>query len=213
MRSMRPETGVRCRVVGHEQDEHEAPPEDGHGIAGERGAHQRLVVDAAAPRRGYDPGGNAEHDGEAAWRRSVSSRVAGKSVSELGQHRVLGDDGGAEIAVQEGPDIVEELLPDRLVEAHFVPEHRRGAPDRNATLAAAHLDGIARHQADQHEGDEHQGQKGRQRERRAPQDETGTWLVISLKAIRPAAGGETDGFVDRSIRRHRRHRIHGARAG
>ena len=39
------------------------------------------------------------------------------------QHRRLGDDGGAEIAVQQIPGIVEELLPDRLVEAHFMAQH------------------------------------------------------------------------------------------
>ena len=34
----------------------------------------------------------------------------------------MADDRDAEIAVQEAPDIVDELLPDRLVETHFVAE-------------------------------------------------------------------------------------------
>ena len=51
--------------------------------------------------------------------------------------------------------IVEELLPDRLVEAELVAEV--GQPlRRNAVLADAHLDRIARHQADRDEGEEHQ---------------------------------------------------------
>ena len=57
--------------------------------------------------------------------------------------------------MQQGIGVVEELLPDRLVEAHLVAQLRQ--PLRgNAALAAAHLNGVARHQTDHHEGDEHQ---------------------------------------------------------
>ncbi|MEI2612898.1 MAG: hypothetical protein V9G20_30005 [Candidatus Promineifilaceae bacterium] len=38
--AMRPETGVQPSVAGKEDDQQQAPPEDRHGIADERGAHQ-----------------------------------------------------------------------------------------------------------------------------------------------------------------------------
>ena len=62
--------------------------------------------------------------------------------------------------------IVEELLPHRLVEAELMAE--LGEPfGRNAALADAHLDRIARHQVDRDEGDEHQRDEGRDGQREA----------------------------------------------
>ena len=76
------------------------------------------------------------------------------------QDRRLGDDRDAEVAMQQAPDIIDELLPDRPIKTHFV-QKLGVALGRDAALAAADLDRIARHQADHHEGDEHQGEEGR----------------------------------------------------
>ena len=73
--------------------------------------------------------------------------VAGKSVTNSLSTGSCRDDRGAEIAMHEMAEIVEELPPDRLVEADFVAQ--LGEPlRRDAALAGAHLDRIARHQAD-----------------------------------------------------------------
>ena len=79
---------------------------------------------------------------------------------ELVQHRRVRRDRRAEIAVGDLPEIVEELLPDRLVEAELVA--KLGQPlGRDAAFAGAHLDRIARHEADRDEGQEGDREKGR----------------------------------------------------
>ena len=62
----------------------------------------------------------------------------GKQSEEFRQHLLLGRQRGAEIAMQQLPDIGEELSPDRQVEPELVAEH--GEPfGRNAVLADARL--------------------------------------------------------------------------
>ncbi len=65
--------------------------------------------------------------------------------------------------MEKRPDIVEKLFPHGLVETHLMAQFRQPF-GRNAALAAAHLNGITRHQPDEHEGDEHQGKERRQGE-------------------------------------------------
>ena len=71
--------------------------------------------------------------------------------------------------MREAPDIVEKLLPDRLVEAELMTEV--GQPlRRHAMLAGPDLDRIARHQPDGDESQEHQRQKGRDGQRDAAKE-------------------------------------------
>ena len=81
---------------------------------------------------------------------SDSSMVAGNKRLEFGDHRLMGDDRAAEIAMQQPRQIVAVLHQHRLVEAVFLAQLR--VPDRiDAALARHRLDRIAGHQADQHE--------------------------------------------------------------
>src|SRR5580658_5012402 len=69
----------------------------------------------------------------------------------------------------EAPDIVEKLLPDRLIEAKLMAEV--GQPlRRHAALARPDLDRIARHQPDRDESQEHQRQEGRDGQRDAAKE-------------------------------------------
>ncbi len=69
------------------------------------------------------------------------------------------------------PDIVEELSPDRLIEAEFVAELRQPLR-RDAALADADFDGVAGDQPDGDEGEEHQREEGRDGQR-DPAEEIG----------------------------------------
>ena len=86
------------------------------------------------------------------------------------QNRRLGDDGGAEVAVQQRIDIVEELPPQRLVEAHLMAQLRQPLR-RDAALAHAHLDGVAGHEPQHHESDEHERDECRNCQRQALEEE------------------------------------------
>ncbi len=83
---------------------------------------------------------------------SDSSSVAGNSVEELLQHRPLGDDRDAEIAVQDAAEIVEILHQMRPVVAELV--HDLGVPlGRHAALAGHQHHRIAGQEADEREGE------------------------------------------------------------
>ena len=65
--------------------------------------------------------------------------------------------------MQQLPDIVEKLLPDRLIEAKLVPEI--GEPfGGNAMFAGSDFNRIAGHKPDRDKGHEHQSNEGRNRQ-------------------------------------------------
>ena len=158
------------QCVRHHQNEDQAPPENRHRIAGQGNAHQRLIINAAAPRGGDDAGRNAERDRKD-HRAKCQFEGRRKQRQEFVEDRCLGDDRDAEVAMQKAPDIIAELLPDRPVKPHLVHEFGM-ALGRDAALAAPHLDRISRHQPDHHEGDEHQGDERRKRQRQSPDEES-----------------------------------------
>ena len=51
----------------------------------------------------------------------ASSSVAGKARADIVQHRLRGQDRGAEIALQDIADVADELLPERQVQPHLDP--------------------------------------------------------------------------------------------
>ena len=174
-------------TLADEHDQQQAPPEDRHRIAGDRESHQRLVVQAAATRGCDGAGGQPDqhreqHRGERQLDRGREQR------SELGEHLLIGGQRHAEVAVQQLPHVVEELLPHRLVEPQFMPKLRQ-ALRRDAALAYTHFDRITRHQADRHEGDEHQRDERRDRQRQAAQQESKHRGLISSGRRRPAFAG------------------------
>ena len=66
--------------------------------------------------------------------------------------------------MQELPDVVEELLPDRLVQSELMAKVCEPL-GRDGVLADPHLHRIARNEADRDEGEEHQRQERRDRQR------------------------------------------------
>src|SRR5207244_7693079 len=105
--------GGQAQSVRHDENEDQAPPEDRHGIAGEGDTNQRMAIEAAAARGGDDARRNADKSGKEK-RADGKLDGGGEKMEEFMQYRILGDDRNAEIPMQEAPDIVEELLPDRL---------------------------------------------------------------------------------------------------
>ena len=65
--------------------------------------------------------------------------------------------------MQQLPNIIEKLLPDRLIETKLVPEIGE-AFGRNTMLAGAHFNRITGNKSDRDEGHEHQRDKGWNRE-------------------------------------------------
>ncbi len=154
-------------ALADEHDQQQTPPEDRHRVAGDRQAHQRLVVQAAAARCGDGAGGQPDQRREQHRAQRQLDRCR-EQRGELGEHLLVGGQRGAEVAVQQLPHVVDKLLPNRLVQAELVAEHRQ--PLRaDAALADAHLHRIARHQPDRDEGDEHQRDEGGYRQREAAQ--------------------------------------------
>ncbi len=85
---MRPETGVQCRGARKHDDKQQAPPEDRHGIAGQRGAHGQLVEPGATADRGEDAGGDTEDNGEDHGEDGELDRSR-EPHQEVLEHRVL----------------------------------------------------------------------------------------------------------------------------
>src|SRR6185436_6729969 len=127
-------------------DEQQAPPEDGHGVADKGGAHQALVDPCAAAGGGPDAGGYADDDGEDdRAERELEGR--GEEFQELADDRRMGRDRLAEVAMQHVPDVAEVLLPQRLVEAELYLQ-LLVALGGDAVLAGEGEDGIAGEDAD-----------------------------------------------------------------
>jgi hypothetical protein len=161
---------MRPEIDREEQDQQQAPPEDRHGEAGQRRAHQRVIDEGAAPGRRDHAGRDAEdrreqHGADGQFQRRREQR------REFGQDRRLRRDRGAEIAVRDLPEIVEKLFPHRLVETELMAEMGQTL-GRDAALAGTGLDRVARHEPDRDEGEEGDGQEGRNDQQHAPDDET-----------------------------------------
>ncbi len=77
-----------------------------------------MVEDGAAPDRGEDADRNAEEDGEQDRHRRQFDRRR-EQGEEFFEHRLLGDDRAAEIAVQQVAEVDAVLLQQRPVEAEF----------------------------------------------------------------------------------------------
>src|SRR5262245_21287766 len=115
--------------------------------------------------RGKNAGRNADRNGKQ-HRHHRQLDGGWKQRKELLQHPFVGNDRGAEVAGQKMTDVVEELLPYRLIETKLVTE--LGQPlGSYAALASPDLDGIARNQPDRNKRDEHQREECRQRQRKA----------------------------------------------
>src|SRR5215218_6105404 len=168
------ETGDRLDVVQHvdpagdrgqvelhrkQQDEDQAPPEDRHGITGERDAHDSMVEDRVSLDRSDDAGRKTENkrkdDG-------AKSQLDGgrEQRRELVQHGLLRDHRLAQIALKDAGQVDSILDDDRLIEAVFLAE-LLVAGRVDAALAGKRFDGIAWHQTDQEEGQQRDSDEGR----------------------------------------------------
>ena len=117
-------------------DQHQAPPENRHRIAG----HRHVIP--------YDRTTNPLHRRQHASRHAEDDReehgadrqlqCRGKKDEELGQDRAMGDQRDSEIAVQHIADIVGELDIERSVEAHPCSSSawRAGAIPRSPILTS-----------------------------------------------------------------------------
>ena len=106
-----------------EHDKQQAPPEDRHRIAEQRDRHQRLIEKAAAPDRGDRPGRHADPDGEQHGEERKLER-RGKEREELASSTfccVASDT--PKSPCSELPDVIEELLPHRLIEPELMTEN------------------------------------------------------------------------------------------
>ena len=151
------------------EDEQEAPPEDRHRIAGERGAHHRVVPNGVPLDGGDDAGRDADRRANSIAT-IESSTVAGKRAanSENTGSWVMSRD--AEVAVQCLPHVLAVLHGERPVEAELV-DQAVVALLGHAALARQRLDRIARDQADQREDEQRDAEEGRDDEGEALEDE------------------------------------------
>ena len=135
--------------AGEQDDQQQAPPEDRHRIAGERHPHRQLVEPRTALDCGEDAGRDAEGDGED-QREGRQFEGGGEQRQEVDDHRSLGRQRHPEIALQDLADVIEVLLPDRLVEAELFLEDLV-ALRRDPVLTGHRQDGIAGQQPDERE--------------------------------------------------------------
>ncbi len=130
--------GQKPQSHGNEHDEEQAPPENRHRIAEQRHRHQRLIIEAAAldrrKRAGRNPDRDRKQHGEE--REFERRREQGQ---KLGQNFILRRQRYAEVAMRKAPDIIEKLLPHRLVEAELMAKIRQPLR-RHAVLAGPDLD-------------------------------------------------------------------------
>ena len=138
----------------------QAPPEDRHGIAGERHAHHAMVEDRVSLRTAAMMPAGSPSTRAKMMAQSASSMVAGNSVENSLQHRLLGDIDLPRSPLQDAGQIDPVLDDERLVEAVFLAE-LRVAGGIDAALAGKRFDGIARHEADQEEGQQRDPDEGR----------------------------------------------------
>ena len=196
-----------AEIAGKEDDEQEAPPEDGHRIAGQRDAHGDLVEPRAALDGGEDAGRNAEqhrqhHSEQRQFDRGREQR------HELFNDGALGGERDAEIALQDAGDIVEILLPDGQVVAELLLEDFV-ALGRHAVLAGHREDGIAGEQADKGKGCDRDADDGRHDQSKFLEDEA-EHMDVPKGGASIARRPSKPGWI---IRSRRRCRSDGCRAG
>ncbi len=201
---MRPETGVHCRMPEKRMISSRPHQKIGIEIADQRRAHDRLVEQRAALDGGEDAGRNAEHDGEddGAERQLERRR---EQLEELRRAPAsLVDDRGAEIAVQDAPEIVEILDDDRPVVAELVRD-LGVALGRHDALARHQRDRIARQQADEGEGDDRDPDEGRDQDGKPSEEESkharpSAHLPASRRRSRPPANRRAPACGERPCR-------------
>ncbi len=97
--------------------------------------------------------------------------------------------------MQQVPEVIEELLPNRPIETEVMPKHREPF-GRHAVFAGPDFDRIARHHADRHEDQEDQRQEGGDREQDASEQEADHGMRTRLPRSEGAVeGGLDDGAV------------------
>ena len=101
--------------VEHQQPD-EPEPEHRHRIADQRAEPDHLVLPAASMRGGDHAERNAEHDADD-QRQERQLERRGKDAQHVLQHRLRGDDGVAEIAVQHLQKVAPVLHRNRQIEA------------------------------------------------------------------------------------------------
>src|SRR5216684_6316167 len=156
--------------VGEQQDREQSPPEDRHGIAGDRHGHHAMIEDRVALSGGEDTGGESDQDREEHGRKRELDG-GGKQLLELRDHGLMGDQRASEIAAEDMADVCEILDIERAVEAVLVQQllvTLRG----NAALARQRLDGIAGNGVDQQEREQRDPDKGRDDQSQPGEDET-----------------------------------------
>jgi hypothetical protein len=177
-------TGHRLEIIDHvdpaghrrpaedareQDDQQQAPPEDRHGKAGERGAHKEMVERRAAIDPGDHPGRQPDQGAEQdAGDRELDRRR--KQREELLDHRLPRGDRAAEVAMRQIAEVGEVLLPERLVVTELGPQHGM-ALGGDPPLADQEFDRIARDQPDQHERDDGDPEEGRDQDAEAGEDE------------------------------------------
>ena len=148
-------SGNRGQVKLHryQHNQHDAPPENRHGVASQGDADRGMVKDGAALHRRENAdrdthGDGEDHGADAQFQRGFKARY------ELIPHRDAALERNAQIAMQHAVNVVNVLFPQRLVEAkgrHQLSVALRGDP------------ALARHDQHRIAGDhmhEREGQQG-----------------------------------------------------
>ncbi len=151
--------GRPAEIAGEEDDEQQAPPEDRHGIADKRGAHDGLVEPCPAFDGGEHAGGNAEQHGKDDGTERELHRCR-EELHEIVEDGPLRDDGAAKIAGDEIAEVIQILDVKRPVEAEFVHDLRM-ALRRHHALARHQHHGIAGQEANEGEGNDGDPDEGR----------------------------------------------------
>jgi hypothetical protein len=162
--------GGQVQLHREQQNQQQAPPKNGHGVAGQRDTHDAVVEDGVALDGGNDACRNANQKGK--HNRADSQFNGGrKERGELAQHVLLGDDGFAQVAVEHFADVDAVLHHDRLVQPVLFQEDSV-ACRINAAFASQGFDGIARNQAYQEEGEQGHAEEGRNDQAQSCKDES-----------------------------------------
>ena len=114
-----PRNRGQAPTFGDKHDQQQTPPEDGHRETSHSGTHQG-VIEPAPP---FDSSDNARRntndDREQHSRESQFERCR-EQGEKFCQHLFACRERCAEIAMQQLPDIIDELLPHRLIKPQFV---------------------------------------------------------------------------------------------
>ena len=127
-----------------QQDQQQAPPEDGHGIAGKRDTHDTVVKDRVASDRRQNAGRDADHQCKQDRAHTEFDRGR-KQRQELLHHRSPRNDGFTQVTLQHADDVDAVLHQDGPVQPVFL-EQCRVAHGVDAAFTGECFNRVARYQ-------------------------------------------------------------------